>query len=454
MLQMDGDEEGHGSAVQVLRTMYELVWCGGANEGQDVTIRLVPHGLSRNGSKETLQLLKVHSSHLRRCSKYFETCLSERWSAALSDADACCDVELALEVHGDLACYRDCFSQMYSSCWKEIRSVEYSLALLKVASQIEYRALMDSIVRYLSAITWSDEDEIMIREYSSSPDFPRNCAEDLVVRLGLDEVEEDTRKNMHGTIENCLRNALSSLSPSSSDFIESLLEGIESDMSSSFAKTVISIIIKIAKEKFEKLSLKAHLEFTRLDVRGMNWILTVLLNAGVAEELVECFVHIKSIPEVLISDDFMYDGNCYSEGISTGKVIIRICEEVTSGRLPLRTAERVALFRNWLDFFMIYSQSEYDEVIRNLFSTLPCKVQIEYVNGDIDFIVFMDPSSLAKLVKKTLTSSEGTRSRPSLEGPSRQQQGRRGEGEGEERRPTGNDETGLRTVKKQKRRRS
>jgi len=60
---------------------------------------------------------------------------------------------------------------------------------------------MHSIARYLSTRAWSDADEIMIREYSSSPNFLWNCAEDLVVRLGLDEVEEESRKNMYGMIE-------------------------------------------------------------------------------------------------------------------------------------------------------------------------------------------------------------------------------------------------------------
>jgi len=78
-------------------------------------------------------------------------------------------------------------------------------------------------------------------------------------------------------------------------------------MSSNFAKTVIGILIKVAKKWFEGLSeicVKHESEFTKLHIRGMNWILTTLLNVGVAEELVECLVYIKSIPEVLTSDDF------------------------------------------------------------------------------------------------------------------------------------------------------
>ena len=162
-------------------------------EGHYVTICLVPNRINWKMNEETEQILavlKVHSGRLSRFSKYFETCLTERWTQPS-------DLTFILETHTDVAYYRDCFSRMYLSPFhKGFKDVEYSLGLLKVASQIQYHELMDSILLYLSSKVWSDADERMIKLYSASPDFPQKHAQDLIVRLGMDESKEDCHRQL------------------------------------------------------------------------------------------------------------------------------------------------------------------------------------------------------------------------------------------------------------------
>ncbi|KAG0557641.1 hypothetical protein KC19_11G145700 [Ceratodon purpureus] len=189
-----------------------VVWCGGPDKGQDITVRLVRSVSSApivNGSQEDIQhsngeevvaVLKVHSTQLRRWSKYFETCLSARWREADVGSSEGARFELSLEIYADVECYIDCFSRMYSPFRKDFRDVEYTLELLRVASQIEHIELMGLISQYLSAIPWSDEDERRIRDYAASPDFSRNYVKDLVTRLGLDVIgEEDKEISEHLT---------------------------------------------------------------------------------------------------------------------------------------------------------------------------------------------------------------------------------------------------------------
>ena len=393
-----------------------VVWCGGCNNGQDISIRLVLHGLSAKGSQaddhpmgeEALAVLKVHSSQLRRNSKYFETCLSERWreqGAGASDAR----LEFSLEANADVACYTDCFSRMYSPSRRDFRDVEYGLELLRVASQIEYHELMDCISQYLSAIRWSDEDERKIREYASSPDFSRNHAEDLVSRLGLDVDKAEHQQRVSDYIRQAMLFALRPFgSIRNRKFIEELIECIQ--VGNDFAEDVIGIIINAAKERFLKFDSDCLVaeNFTEVEyfaqlVSGMCWILRLLIDTGVAEGLVHCLVRLKWIPQFLSIEESVEESNA---GWDLATIVVQIYKEVVAGRLLLRRAQRVALIKKWHVLVELHlEREEYSEAIKDLFLTLAPEDQIELleVKYSVDFI---DARPLATLITKHWPAKE------------------------------------------------
>lgn len=114
--------------------------------------------LNREEEKQNLGDLHANACQLRRCSKYFDTYLSIRWTRAeiiLSQTP----VHLTLDVHTDVEYYKDCFSRMCSRKYKPIPNINHCLKLLQVASQISYLDLVEDCVRYLTSVPWSYEDE-------------------------------------------------------------------------------------------------------------------------------------------------------------------------------------------------------------------------------------------------------------------------------------------------------
>ncbi|KAG0557643.1 hypothetical protein KC19_11G145900 [Ceratodon purpureus] len=204
-------------------------------------------------------------------------------------------------------------------------------------------------------------------------------------------------------------------------FIEELLDGIE-------VGTVTKIILEGAKEKLREL------EQIRLDddhfpenytegfdvyVSGIAWILGILLNAGVAEELVTCLVPSETIPLYLLK----HGADVRHEGLEMAKVVLQMYQEVVAGRLLLQTHDRVALIGIWHDLLEEYlPREEYIQATKALFSTLPFKDQFGFLEtqGEL-FIKFIDPRSLAMLVKKNSSAMEGKLD--SNEGNSRKEHG-------------------------------
>ena len=402
-----------------------VVWCGGCNNGQDISIRLVLHGLSAKGSQaddhpmgeEALAVLKVHSSQLRRNSKYFETCLSERWreqGAGASDAR----LEFSLEANADVACYTDCFSRMYSPSRRDFRDVEYGLELLRVASQIEYHELMDCISQYLSAIRWSDEDERKIREYASSPDFSRNHAEDLVSRLGLDVVGEDHVKMTVNQIQKLavwgMKNAFASVIPHENfhrKLIEELIVGIQ-------ACEVTKIIIELAKKHLVEIENRCQIlepypeALFYSDIEGISWILKLFMSAGVAEELVQCLVALKAIPKKFLDAGRITGSKGRKLAVEMATVVLQMFKEVVDGKLLLKTTQRITLFDwDWEEFLDQYLPEE--DVIatkRKWFLTLTFKDQCVFLREKtVDYFDnFVDPRHFATIIKKrSLDMEEG-----------------------------------------------
>ena len=363
--------------------------------------------------EKTLALLKVHSTQLRRCSKYFETCLSERWRSEAGtefSEDELDPFQLILEANAGVTVYKDCFCRMYSPFRKDFRDVAYSLELLKVASQIEYRELMDCLSLYLSAVRWSDEDERRIRDYSSSPDFSRNHAQDLVIRLGLNAVGEDHMKKVtEHTWQLTIWGIINALwgCLNYRKFVEELLEG-------NLFCTMTKIIVLVAKKYLVELDNKC-LEsgrFTPVEdlgrhVSGVCWVLRVILSAGVGEELVQCLLSSKGIPVYLTNDEGFDDVG--RAGGEMAEIVLQIYQQVVAGRLLLRTGERVALIDAWHDLLLAHLKREdFDEATRALFLTLPLEDQVELTEIQEDsYVDFIDARELAALAKKNYSAIEG-----------------------------------------------
>lgn len=399
-----------------LRKSDDSVWCFGVEEGQDVAIRLVSNRGGNELPEKPLVVLMVHSSRLSRCSKYFETCLSERWRKPGTAASTL--IEFVLEAHADFHCYTDCFTRMYSPFLKDFRDVKHSLELLKVASQIEFLELMDSISRYISAVPWSCEDEIRIREYSSSPDFPCRHAKDLVARLGLHMTEEDRHDHMCDLVQQGIRTALhpDGNFKNTRAFFEGFLQGITSGTSANVARAVVSIVSGEAKNMFTAIGKECeekgfyHLvpKFTE-KLLSICWALNALLSAGVAEELVQYIVHLDTFASIVANvNSFNGPEACKMAAFELAKLILQMYGEVLDGHLLLNTLERTALLKNWHVVLENHvSRDCYYQITKSFFLTLPLEQQTELIKLRKDkFTGYIDTSSLVTLLKKSWPAME------------------------------------------------
>ena len=430
--------------LQLHKQQTPIFLCGGVlgGESHDVTICLVPNRINWEMNDDTehyreiLALLKVHSSRLSRFSKYFETCLTERWTKPSIST-------FILETHTDVAYYTDCFSRMYLPPFhKGFKDVEYSLGLLKVASQIQYHELMDSILLYLSSKVWSDADERMIKLYSASPDFPRKHAQDLTLRLRMDESKEDCHRQLCDAVEQCIRTASGhdgNFRPHRALIKEMLPDsavnngaGSGASADSSVMRDVVMIVSRETKDMLINVAQGCDGQtFSSVPrfadkILAICWILEVLLAAKVAEEVVECFVHLHAFPKILAIDsppamsrnDIPF---CYKEStrvqrgardaaVELAKLVVLMYQEVTAGNLLLKTAERVALLENWRSLLgKLLSNDDLDEATKELFSTLPLKQQMELVKSrfkDGNYEDYINMNSLGKLLKEKWPAME------------------------------------------------
>ena len=411
-----------------------VVWCGEREVGQDVAVRLVPSGTNLEGSnvdsehyEKTLVVLMVHSGRLNRFSKYFETCLSERWRKPSTPSL----IEFVLEVQVDVERYIDCFSRMYSPFLKDFWDVKQSLELLKVASQIEFHELMDPISRYISAIPWSSVDEIRISEYSTSPDFPCSHAKDLVARLGLHSTEEDRHKHMCDVVQQCMRTALhpGGQFKNTRMFLEEFLQSIGSGTSANVAKSVVSIVSGEAKNSFSVIGKELeekgfyHLvpQFTE-KLLAICWVLNALLHARVAEELVQYMVQLDTFAAIVANVNcFNGPEPCKNVAFELAKLIVQTYSAVLDGHVLLNTSERTALLKNWHVLLESHvSKDSYYEITKKFFLTLPLEQQTELIKLRKDkFTGYIDTSSLVTHLKRSWSFIEaedaGAASQPNFE---------------------------------------
>jgi hypothetical protein len=254
-------------------------------------------------------------------------------------------------------------------------------------------------------VMWSPEDEIRIREYSASPGFSRSHAEDLVERLGLDESEQDRHTQLCDVIQQCVRTALSYDGTSSAlcsrAFLTELLQGIGSATSTNFAKTVVMLVNREAKDMFHRFEKEWKTRpqsqiipsFFKSKLEAMFWVLDAILRTKVAEELVESFAHLDvqqimgAIPAHTMESALVKD---------LAKLILRVYEGVVTGHLLLRTPARVALLAIWHPLLRSRLNKEvYIEPTKQLFMTLPLKYQMELIKlNQTKFDDYVTTSSL------------------------------------------------------------
>lgn len=385
----------------------ERILGGEPGTGQDVTIILVPNGVPLSWYKDQkLALIHLHSNVLSTHCKYFNTCLRDRWKkSALPSAS----IEFVLEVQTDIQYYFDCLSNMYSPFVKSFQDVKQSVELLKVASQIDFQELVERISLYLSTRFWSEEDEIRVREYSASPDFPRTHLKDLVARLGLDETEEDCQQQLCDLIRQCIRIALSGTDHSSPRaFFTEMFQSIERGAPPDFARIVVAIVSREAKDMFVKIgndwdvNIWSHQLPNNIwsqQLEAMCWILETLLMVQMAEYLVKGFVHLDAIPKCICNVDtdwYMPAKHKFAE------LVLVMFQEVAAGNLLLRLPERIALLTNWHSVMKSKLKKEsYEQATRNLFSTLPLKQQTEFIDlRKENFDEYISPSSLISMLSK------------------------------------------------------
>lgn len=342
------------------------VWCHGEETGQDITILLRPSEITNKVVAE----LKMHSNVLNRFSRYFEVALNERWSNP--NASMTFSLEMIPGLHVD--CYIECFERMYQPLKKAFKSVESSLPLLRAASHIDYDKLTTDICGYLSAVRWSEGEELLIRQCASSEDFPRSQAKDLIVRLALAASDHE---KLGDVVEQIIGIALGgeyspqimSIEEARSFFDEQFANIGQSVKNPEFYTDTMKIVNSATKEllvDFEKhcrqhnignieehyhqheLVKMAHgVPGFELGLEAICWILDKLITANVAEEAVGWFLHLELYPSIFKAAVFSYNYRHVASAIDIARLVMLMHQNAASGNLVLEESARVKLLRQW-----------------------------------------------------------------------------------------------------------
>lgn len=423
-------------------------------EDRFITITLRP---SENPNKVAAEL-RMLSSVLKQCSKYFEVALAERWNNPSSSI-----MILSLEMISGIPveCYTECFKRMYQPLKKGFQNVESSLHLLRVASQIDYDKLTIDICGYLSATLWSKEEELQIRQYVSAQDFPGSQAKDLKVRLSLDgSTRISDRKKLGDVVEETIRIALGrgrsspptmSMEEARSFFDEQFASIRQSVPNPGFYMDMMSIVNSATKEllvEFEEhcrqhglgkvVGTEPHLiPGFEPPLEAICWILDKLIKANVAEEGVGWFLQLELYPNIFeAAAVFSNDYRHIVLAIDIARLVLLMHRKAASGELVLKESARVELFRRWdlikayqsfshyfdVMFEMAIPQVREDEMMslpakkraevvvevkEALYHTLSLGKQIELVQEGVCNrpSCYIEPRSLARLVKRKWAAS-------------------------------------------------
>lgn len=361
-----------------------MVETGGLHTAADVTIYLVPPNfameqgnVARKRARQSLEppvpLGEIHAEswRLRQCSRYFEACMSERWTASTQR-------EFYLEVHTEVRFYHECFARMHSP-FKPISSVATCIQLLKVASQIQYDEVVENGLRYLSAVPWSGEEEKQIRSFYDSWQLAFNITSDLSKRLQVPSNGEERQENLLKLIQKALSfslqttcsDPLSSTSRSRKQSQTVFWETFKAIMAGTREPgkccKVLPIVITLIIEESEKilLSIKkgcqegapqgaraiwAHQTIFLNNLGKFGWLFGAVRSASSAQAMVELLLKDREFPLLLQSKFQSVSLNLGSKSLEEkrwSKMMGTIFHDVLDGRLFLKTSERLALFQRW-----------------------------------------------------------------------------------------------------------
>jgi len=243
--------------------------------------------------------------------------------------------------------------------------------------------------------------------------------------LGMDESEESCHEQLCDVVQQLIRSALDHDGTFRAFFKEILSDSDLSNGVDSYAiKNVIMIVSREARDMLVRVA--GECEGQTYDsvpgfadkILGITWILEALLAAKVAEEVVQCLVHLHAFPKILAIDRAPVHVNerytqvqrsARSAAEELAKLVLVMYKEVSAGNLLLKTPERVALLGDWhLLLGKLFTKDSFDQATKELFSTLPLSAQMELVKlrKDSNYEDFISTNSLAKRLKKEWPAME------------------------------------------------
>lgn len=342
--------------------------------------------------------IRVDTSRLRQCSKYFETCMSGRWTGGQAQR------EFHLEVQTDVKYYKDCFTRIRFP-FKPIESVTDCIELFKVASQIQYDHVLDNCERYLAAVPWSDEQEMQIREFYDSGQIFSDPASDLCKRLQLALNKEERMQSHLNLTERVLRRSLELSSTALlyesrqanlklfRDGFSKAVKAGNSEVLQIALSTVMGEVerifdcIKKAYEESQGPEAILHKRNRKKLLPTFFYLFELLRWGDSAQVIVEFLLKDRDISTLLRSEFQFIAGDLrqtVSEKKRWARMMRTIFEDVLEGRLFLTTLERLALFQRWIwllkadnfkpdaalsatfvfDFILTFPQEEQEEIFR------------------------------------------------------------------------------------------
>ena len=378
---------------------------GGTTCGDDVTIYVVKsvadeaNREKKRRKKEceakpgtSLGEIHANSHKLRRCSKYFETLMSERWTLDAA-RESSSRLEFYLEAQTDIFYYQDCFTRMKFPYPEPIRSVKDCIELLKVASQIQCQDVLDMGMKFLAGVAWVYDDEKLIRDFCNSGYFTADSARDLKHRLDLSLTQEERQKQCldltKRSLKRYLKFALSDRPISHSNggsldsqtvFADAMDVIVAADLKSDMSYNLLEYAITLIKEAAENIliSIKDHwYGIFQEQTVTFCWLYHIAQQANASHLLVKL---ILENGEVLnralraLSDEAK---------IIWAGMIDSIFEDLLEGNLLLNTSQRFSLFSDWnwvlkVEYMKhMFNEEELVDFVTKIIMTFPLDMQKE-----------------------------------------------------------------------------
>ncbi|KAG0570715.1 hypothetical protein M758_6G175800 [Ceratodon purpureus] len=350
---------------------------GGPSNTSHVTIYLVPPNsatelgsVTRKRSRPSLEAgvqtpllsplgeIQADASKLRACSKYFDACMSGRWTAGQTQS------EFYLEVQTDVHFYHDCFACMdHLVTGMRIESVADCIQLLKVASQIQYDLVIDIGVRYLAGVPWNEDEENQIREFYASGQLASDSSTDLRKRLQLPLNEEERQQSRLNLTERILRRSLQLCSTGTNSksrkesrmLFRETFEAIVRASGPGKCNKLLQLALTMVYQESERLltaikkTCQERLPHASLHTKLVSkfcWLFDTLWMSSSTQAVVELVLRDQEIPRLLQTKlHFLAQLGMENRWAS---MMRKIFEDVLLGRLFLKTSERLALFRRWV----------------------------------------------------------------------------------------------------------